>query len=248
MSTLLDVLLTEQLVETFRAAGRKAPELNAELIQDPSGDTDVAGSGGAAIRIMTRGGESLLVTPRRITREVGEHRTELVVLGELVGYDWISRDLAAKVRLEAEHYDRLYLLLKGSREVVLDRLGKAVYPLMAYLGKVLELRSQKVLLRQLDAEVVALITRCLEAAVHGPFFTDEELVTLFEQDRASLEVVAGMWSRMNLAAPELGRTVAGVMEMLLQRRERHPEAWERWVRAPAEQLVGALRVFRSVVG
>lgn len=248
MSTLLDVLLTEQLLEVFRAAGRKNPRINAELVRDPSGDADIVGDGGTAVRITIRDHGSLLVTSRGVTREVGEGWATLVGWEELVGYDWISRDLAEKVRLEAEHYDRLYLLLRDSREVVLEGLGASVYPLMAYLGKVLELRSQKLLLRRLDPDVVALVTRCLEAAVRGPFFADDELAELFEQDRASLRVVAAMWSRMNLAAPELGRTVGGVMEMLLQRREEHPQAWEEWVGAPPERVRGALEVFRRVVG
>lgn len=247
MSTLLDVLLTEQLVEVFRAARRKNPELNAVLVRDPSGDADIVGDGGTAVRIETRDGGKLVATARTLTRETGAARSEVASWEELVGYDWISRDLSEKVRLQEEHFDRLYLLLRGSREVVVEGLGKAVYPLMAYLGKVLELRSQKLLLRQLDPEVVTLVSRCLRAAVEGPFFSDEELVELFEQDRASLVVVAAMWSRMNLASPELGRTVAGVLEMLLQRRERHPEGWARWVGEPPEVVQGALEAFRGMV-
>lgn len=248
MSTLLDVLLTEQLREVFRAAGRKNPRINAELVRDPSGDADIVGDGGTAVRIATGREASLLVTSRGVAREAGGERAVLAGWEELVGYDWISRDLSEKVRLEEEHYDRLYLLLRGSREVVLEGLGPSVYPLMAYLGKVLELRSQKLLLRRLDAEVVGVITRCLEAAVRGPFFADDELADLFEQDRASLRVVAAMWSRMNLAAPELGRTVAGVMEMLLQRRQGPPGAWEEWVGVPPERVREALEAFRGAVG
>ena len=247
-NTLLDVLLTEHLLEAFQSAGRKDPALNAEVVPDPSGDGDVTGEGGAAVRIQAVDGMSILVTARGIAREVGEQRTVVAAFTDLVGYDWISRDLQEKVRLQPEHYDRLFLLLRGAREVVLNRLGQAVYPLMAYLGKVLEVRSQKVLLRQLDPDVVDTVTRCLVAAVGGPFFADEELVELFEQDRASLHIVAGMWTRMNLASPELGRTVAGVMEMLLRRRETHPEAWSEWVASSPAKVGGALEVFRRVVG
>lgn len=248
MSTLLDVLLTEQLVDAFRAAGRKNPDLNATLVPDPSGDADIVGDGGTAVRIDAVSGASLLVTSRGIAREVGARRDDVVSFRDLVGYDWISRDLSQKVVLQAEHYDRLYLLLRGAREVVLDRLGPSVYPLMAYLGKVLELRSQKLLLRRLDPDVVEVVSVCLQAAVHGPFFSDAELVELFEQDRPSLRVVASMWSRMNLASPDLARTVAGVMEMLLLRREGHPEAWGEWVGMSAERVRGALETFRAAVG
>lgn len=247
MSTLLDVLLTEQLVAAFRAAGRKQ-RLNAALVPDPSRDADILGDGGTAVRIETTAGESLLVTPRRIVREVGARRDDVASFDDLVGYDWITRDLARKVELQADHPDRLYLVLRGAREVVLDGLGPSVYPLMAYLGKVLELRSQKLLLRRLDADVVEVVSACLQAAVQGPFFSDAELVELFEQDRPSLMVVASMWSRMNLASPDLVRTVVGVMEMLLRRREDHPEAWDEWVKVSPERVKGALESFRAVAG
>jgi hypothetical protein len=247
MSTLLDVLLTEQLVAIFRAAMQKRQGLNVALVPDPGRDADLLGDGGTAARIETTAGESLLVTPRRIARDVGGSLSNVVLFENLVGYDWISRELSEKVRLKDQHYDRLYLHLQGAREVVLDRLGPAVHPLMAYLGKVLQLRSQKVLLRGMDDDVVELVGRCLRAAVVGPFFTDEDLVELVEQDRASLQVVSAMWQRMNLAAPELQRTVEGVMEMLLQRREEHQAAWDRLVGAPPEKVRGALDVFRRVV-
>lgn len=247
MSTLLDILLTEQLVATFREARASRPELNAELVRDPTGGADIVGDGGAAVRIETLAGQALLVNARGIAREVGSSRQELAAFKDLVGYDWISRDLSEKVRLEAQYHDRLFLLLRGSREVVLEKLGPAVHPLMRYLGKVLALRSQKLLLRKMDAQVVELVSRCLTAAVRGPFFTDQELEDLFEQDRASLQVVAAMWSRMNLASPELGRTVAGVMEMLLQRREQHATAWAEWVEASPAEVQGALEVFRAAV-
>ncbi|MGD8320095.1 MAG: hypothetical protein PVJ02_06560 [Gemmatimonadota bacterium] len=246
-STLLDVLLTEQLVGIFRSAAAKRPELNARLVKDPGGDADLVGDGGTAVRITTTVGESLLVSPRRITREVGSQRTEVALLKDLVGYDWISRDLSEKVRLKEQHQDRLYLLLRDSRTVVLDHLGPAVHPLMAYLGKALELRSQKVILRRLDDDVAELITRCLSAAVTGPFFSDDELLELFEQDRASLGVVAAMWRRMNLAAPELRRTVTGVLEMLLRRRADHLAAWDGLVQASPDRVSGALKVFEAAV-
>ncbi len=246
-SMLLDVLLTEQLVVIFRAAMEKRPGLNVALVPDPGRDVDLVGDGGTAARITTTSGESLLVTPRRIAREVGHSLYDVALFEDLVGYDWISRDLSEKVRLMDEHYDRLYLDLREAREVVLDRLGAAVHPLMAYLGKVLQLRSQKVLLRAMDDNVTELVTICLRAAVVGPFFSDDELFDLVEQDRASLQILAAMWQKMNLAAPALQRAVEGIMEMLLRRREEHLDAWERLIGAPPERVRGALEVFRRVV-
>jgi hypothetical protein len=248
MSTLLDVLLTEQLVTIFRDAMRKRVNLNATLVPDPAREVDLLGDGGTAVRISTRADGSLLVSPRRIVREVGAMVSDVAAFTELVGYDWISPDLSEKVRLKDDHYDRLYLHLQGSEQVVLDGLGPAVYPLMTFLGKVLELRSQKVLLRGLDDSVSDVVDRCLRASVEGPFFTDEELQELFAQDRPSLSILAGMWSRMNLAAPDLHRTVTGVMEMLLERRSRFPEAWDEWMGIPPSRVEGALEVFRRVVG
>lgn len=246
-STLLDVLLTEQLVAVFQAAIAKRPGLNVSLVPDPGRDADLVGDGGTAARIETTTGQSLLVTPRRIAREVGDTLGDVALFEELVGYDWITRDLSDKVRLKDQHYDRLYLDLRGAREVVLDHLGPAVHPLMAFLGKVLQLRSEKVYLRAMDDDVVELISLCLRAAVVGPFFTDDELVPLIEQDRPSLQVTAAMWRRMNLASPTLQRTIEGVMEMLLHRREEHADAWERLIDVPPERVAGALEVFKKVV-
>ena len=246
MSVLLDVLLTEQLESAFRSAMRKRPAINAALIPHPGYGPEQPAGRGTAVRIHTTDGQSLLVTPRRIAREVGDSSNDLVVFTDLVGYDWIATEMSDKVRLKDEHYDRLYLYVQGVRDVVLDHLGPAVYPLMAYLGKVLELRSQKVLLRQMDPDVIDVITRCLSAGVLGPFLSDQDLLDLVEQDRASLQVVAAMWQRMNLAAPELRRTVEGVIEMLLQRRSQHPEAWDRYVGSAPEKVEGALEVFRRV--
>lgn len=246
-STLLDVLLTEQLVAIFDAAIQKRPGLDVSLVPDPGRDADLVGDGGTAARITTTTGQSLLVTPRRIAREVGDTLSDVAVFEELVGYDWITRDLSDKVRLKDQHYDRLYLDLRGAREVVLDHLGAAVHPLMAFLGKVLQIRSEKLYLRAMDDDVVELVSLCLRAAVVGPFFADDELVPLIEQDRASLQVTAAMWRRMNLASPALQRTIEGVMEMLLRRREEHAHAWERLIDVPPERVEGALEVFKKVV-
>jgi hypothetical protein len=248
MSTLLDVLLTEQLVEIFGEAMRKRIDLNATLVPDPAREVDLLGDGGTAVRISTRVDGSLLVSPRRIVREVGAMVSDVATYTELVGYDWISTDLSEKVRLKDDHYDRLYLHLQDSERVVLEGLGPAVYPLMTFLGKVLELRSQKVLRRSLDDSVSEVVSRCLRASVEGPFFTDDELRQLFAQDRPSLTILAGMWPRMNLAAPDLRRVITGVMEALLERRPRVAEAWDEWMGIPPERVEGALEVFRRVVG
>lgn len=246
MSVLLEVLLSEQLEAAFRAATARRPELNAALIPHPGTRGDRPAGKGTVARITGTDGQVLVVTPRRIAREVGPALTDLAVFDELVGYDWISTEMSEKVRMKDEHYDRLHLHMTGARNVVLDRLGPAVYPLMAFLGKVLELRSQKVLLRRLDDDVVEIVSRCLAAAVAGPFLTDRDLQELLEQDRPSLQVVAAMWQRMNLASPQLRRTIEGVLEMLLQRRHVHADAWDDYVALDPERVQGALDVFRSV--
>jgi hypothetical protein len=245
---LLDVLLSEHLVEVFIEAVRQGTGLNAELLpESPEGVEDLLGGRSAAVRVQTTTGDSLLVTPRRIVLEVGTSMSDLIVFSDLVGYDWISPDLSDKVRLKDEHYDRMYLYLQGARTVVLEGLGPSVYPLMTYLGKVLELRSQKVLLRRLDDDDVEVISRCLQAAAEGPFFEDDELDTLFAQDRAGLQILAAMWSRMNLAAPDLRRAVVSIMEMLLERHPRFPDAWDERVGMHPERVRGALQVFKGVV-
>jgi hypothetical protein len=244
---LLDVLLSEHLVEVFLDASRRGTGLNAELLpESPEGVEDLLGGRSAAVRVQTTTGDSLLVTPRRIVLEEGAVMIDLVVFSDLVGYDWISPDLSDKVRLKDEYYDRMYLYLQGARTVVLEGLGPSVYPVMAYLGKVLELRSQKVLLRRLGDDTVEVISRCLQAAADGPFFEDDELDTLFAQDRAGLQILAAMWSRMNLAAPDLHRAVVSIMEMLLERRLRFPGAWDERVGAQPERVRGALEVFKAI--
>lgn len=245
---LLDVLLHEQLRDIFGEARLRGRGLNAVLLEDhPPGVQELFGGRGAVVRIETTAGGSLLVTPRGIFRERGAQVDRVASWEELVGYDWITPDLSDKVAEKEDHFDRLFLHLRGERTVRLTELGDAVYPLMTFLGKVLELRSQKVIRRNMDEEVGELVTRCLEAAVEGPFFTDQELEKLFEQERASLSVLAGMWQRMNLASPDLRRTVVAVMEMLLERRERFPEAWEEWIGAEAARVEAAEEVFRRVV-
>ena len=131
--------------------------------------------------------------------------------------------------------------------MVLEGLGPSVYPLMTYLGKVLELRSQKVLLRRLDDDDVEVISRCLRAAAEGPFFEDDELDTLFAQNRAGMQILSAMWSRMNLAAPDLHRAVVSILEMLLERQLRFPDAWDARLGAQPDRVRGALEVFKGVV-
>lgn len=246
--TLLDVLLTEQIVEIFRDAAEKRTKLNAVLLPGAGLDAEVPlGDRGAFVRIDGTAGEVLAVTARGLHRLVGDEVWPLVDFEDVVGYDWISTELEEKVSQKDEHFDRLYVHLAGERTVTLDALGEAVYPLMSFLAKVLETRSQKVLLRGLDDDVVEVLGRCLRAATEGPFFRDDELDQLFSQDRGSLAVVASMWTRMNLAAPDLRRTVVSVAEMLLERRETHAEAWDTMVGATPEQVRGALEVFSRVV-
>lgn len=248
--TLIDVLLHEQLRDIFVEARRTGRGLNAHLLDHhPPGVEELFGGRGAVVRLETTAGGSYLITPRSIVREGPAGPDEVVAFEALVGYDWISEDLAAKVEEKDEHFDRLYLHLQGERTEVLDDLGDAVYPLMTFLGKVLELRSQKVIRRRMEPEVADTISRALRAAVEGPFFADAEFETLFEQSRASLTILAGMWDRMNLAAPDLRRTVESVVEMLLQRRSDHPEAWVRMVGRDPDAVRAALADFsRSVAG
>ena len=245
---LLDVLLSEHLVEVFLQAARQGTGFNAELLpESPEGIEDLLGGRSPAVRVRTTTGDPLLLTPRRIVLEAAAGMSDLIVFSDLVGYDWISPDLSDKVRLKDEHYDRMYLYLQGARTVVLEGLGPSVYPLMTYLAKVLELRSQKVLLRRLDDDAVEVISRCLQAAADGPFFEDDELDTLFAQDRAGLQILAAMWSRMNLAAPDLHRAVGSIMEMLLERQPRFPDAWDEHMGMGPERVRGALQVFNGVV-
>lgn len=244
---MVDWLLTEQLVEIFREAEATRPGLNAELVaRSPHGEEDVLAGAGTAVRIDASDGSRYLVTPRRIARVVGDRAHDLIAFSDLIGYDWISPEMSEKVPLKDEHFDRLYLYPRDAPTIVLDRLGEAVYPLMTFLGRVLEYRSQKVLLRKLDDDVVRTLGRCLVAAVRGPFFTEDELTERLGRSRASLRMMAGMWPRMNLAAPDLREVLRRLTDELVARAEDDPEAWEEWIDAPPENVEASFEVFRRV--
>lgn len=245
--SMVDWLLTEQLVEIFREARVKRPDLNAELVaKSVHGEPEVLAGAGTAVRVHATDGGELIVTPKRIARLVGDQAADLVVFTDLVGYDWISPEMSEKVALKDEHYDRLYLYPREAPPIMLDRIGDAVYPLMTFLGRVLEYQSQKVLLRKLDDDVVQLLGRCLRAAAEGPFFTDAELVDLFRRSRKSMQIVAGMWPRVNLAAPDVLDLLDRLVRALLDRAAGHEKDWSEWIGASAEQLDAALEVFRLV--
>lgn len=244
---MVDWLLTEQLVEIFQEAERTRRGLNAELVaRSPHGEEDVLAGAGTAVRIEATDGSRYLVTPRRLARVVGDAAYDMVIFTDLVGYDWITPEMSEKVALKDDHYDRLYLYPRAAPPIVLDRLGEAVYPLMTFLGRVLEYQSQKVLLRKLDDDVVDTLGRCLLAATRGPFFTDEELTELFGRSRASMRVITGMWPRMNLAAPDLRELLGRLTEALVERREDHPGAWREWIRVDAGNVRASFEVFRRV--
>lgn len=244
---MVDWLLTEQLVEIFREAEATRARLNAELVaRSPHGEEDVLAGAGTAVRIEATDGSRYLVTPRRLARVVGESAHDMIAFSDLVGYDWISPEMSEKVPLKDEHFDRLYLYPRDAPPIVLDRLGEAVYPLMTFLGRVLEYRSQKVLLRKLDDDVVETLGRCLLAAVQGPFFTDRELSERLGRSRPSLRVIVGMWPRMNLAAPDLRELLGRLTEALVERAEDDPAAWEEWIGAPPENVEASFEVFRRV--
>ncbi len=245
--TMVDWLLTEQLVEIFQEAEATRTGLNAHLVaRSPHGEEDVLAGAGTAVRIEATDGSHYLVTPRRLARVVGAAAHDMVTFTDLVGYDWITPEMSEKVAQKDEHFDRLYLYPRDSPPIVLDRLGEAVYPLMTFLGRVLEYQSQKILLRKLDDDVVDTLGRCFLGAIHGPFFTDVELVEDVGRTRASLRVIAGMWPRMNLAAPDLRELLGRLTRQLIERADAHPDAWDEWIQVPVSNVQAAFEIFRKV--
>ncbi len=248
--TMVDWLLTEQLIEIFQKAHAKRPGLNAELIaRDPHGEEGVLAGAGTAVRIDARDGGAYLVTPKRVARILDERAYDLVAFPALVGYDWISPEMSEKVALKDDHFDRLYLYPRDAPPIVLDRLGESVYPLMTFLGRVLEFRSQKVLLRKLDDDVVDLLGRVLLASSRGPFFEETELVEMVGRGRESMRVIAGMWPRMNLAAPDLRELLVRLVTALVEGASgaRWPEdVWAEWLQEPPGRLETAVEIFRRV--
>ena len=101
--TMVDWLLTEQLVEIFQEAVAKRPFLNAELVaRDPLGEEGVLAGAGTAVRIEARDGSAFLVTPKRVARVVSDQAHDLVAFPDLIGYDWISPEMSEKVALKEE--------------------------------------------------------------------------------------------------------------------------------------------------
>ena len=245
--TMVDWLLTEQLVQIFRDAKAKRPDLNVEIeARSPHGEGDVLAGAGTAVRIDATDGGVYLLTPRRLMRIVGDDAYEMVTYSDLVGYDWISPEMSEKVALKDEHFDRLYLYPRSEPPITLDHLGQAVYPLLTFFARVLEYQSQKVLLRKLDEDVVAILGRCLAAAARGPFFSDAELNSRFGRSRESMQVIAGMWPRMNLAAPELRELLRRVAQELTAQGDSDGQPWREWIAASPQQLLAAVEVFRRV--
>jgi hypothetical protein len=245
--TMVDWLLTEQLVKIFRDAKLKQAGLNVELeARSPHAEEDVLAGAGTAVRVDATDGGVYLLTPRRLMRIVGDDAYTMLTYSDMLGYDWISPEMSEKVALKREHFDRLYLYPRSAPPITLDHLGPAVYPMLAFFGRVLEYQSQKVLLRKLDDDLVELLGRSLNAAARGPFFTDEELDTLFRRSRASMHVVAGMWPRLNLAAPELRELIVRVAHELTTRADTDSARWKEWIGASPEKLEAAAEVFRRV--
>lgn len=245
--SMVDWLLTEQLVEIFQEALGRRSDLNADLVaKSPHGEKDVLAGAGTVVLVSATDGSRYLVTPKRLARVVDDVAHDLIAFPELIGYDWISPEMSEKVAQKDAHFDRLYLYPRDAPPIVLDRLGEAVYPLMTFLGRVLEYQSQKVLLRKLDDDVVEALGRCLLAAVRGPFFTDEEFPAILGRSRASMQVVAGMWPRMNLAAPDLRELLGRLTEALIERADDDEEAWEQWVGVSVDNLRAGFEVFRRV--
>lgn len=244
---MIDWLLTEQLVQIFRDAKAKDPDLNVELeAQSPHGERDVLAGAGAAVRVEAIDGGVYLLTPRRLLRIVGDDAHPVLTYSDLVGYDWITPDLSQKVGLKERHFDRLYLYPRSEPPIVLDRLGQAVYPMLTFFARVLEYQSQKVLRRKLDEDLVDVLGRCLSAAADGPFFSDAELESLFGRSRESMQVIAGMWPRMNLAAPDLRELLTRTVEELTRRADSTPRPWDEWIGASPEKIETAVEVFRRV--
>ena len=56
-----------------------------------------------------------------------------------------------------------------------------------------------------------------------------------------------MWSRMNLASPDLRRTVLSILEMLVKRAPSHAGAWSELVAGSVEQVRDAAEAFLQAV-
>ena len=61
-----------------------------------------------------------------------------------------------------------------------------------------------------------------------------------------MQVVAGLWPRLNLAAPDLRELLAAVVRELTARVDHESPTWKEWIGASPEKLGAAAEVFRRV--
>ena len=74
----------------------------------------------------------------------------------------------------------------------------------------------------------------------------DELVERFGRTRESMAVVARMWPRMNLAAPDLRELLVDLGATLVERAETEADAWREWIGGTPDRLRAAVEVFRRV--
>jgi hypothetical protein len=84
----------------------------------------------------------------------------------------------------------------------------------------------------------ALIRRCLDAAVNGPFFPEWEYQTLFGHSRAEMRRLLATWPEVNDAG-ELS-AIVNALNNLLGYPHNDTEAWRRYVRSSKEEVAAVL--------
>ncbi len=63
---------------------------------------------------------------------------------ELQKFHWIDRDINVAAKLKTSHFQRVIVELVDGREVALDHMGQAVFPLMNFFRKILLDRSNAI--------------------------------------------------------------------------------------------------------
>lgn len=77
-----------------------------------------------------------------------------------------------------------------------------------------------------------IISACLKAAAHGPFFPDWEFETLFGLSRDEVAEIAAAWPLVDLRRQEVGRAINNALCQLTGYPHGEEKAWGRYIPVP----------------
>lgn len=129
------------LATKLKRGGKHAT--NVRLVEDGAGFPVQVTPGEVAVAVLeTSNGRLLALTDRRLI----EHGTTLFEYRDVVECHWMSKDYSTETAslspseqrvFKTEHHDRLFLRLSDGREILLEHLAQAVYPLLGFIQSII---------------------------------------------------------------------------------------------------------------